>query len=199
MKRSLVYLMLLAVALFGVSMVGVGTSTVSGADTVTYTMPYLHTAAANVVYCVISNNTSDNATVAVYLTATAAATLTTTSGDKITTSTTANKTVQAFQTSMLTFDQTNILLTISDGTNTSNNTIGGVSGVSGNYGAYIVLTSTNTNVTANSAASLSCERAPMACFQGTTSPKRNLVGYQCKHSNTTAGFAATPANSVYTY
>lgn len=200
MKRSIVYLMLLLVALFGVSMWSGNVSTVTAADTVTYTLPYLHTASANVVYCVISNNTSDNATVGVYLTAYGNK-LSAISGDKINTSTTANKTIQAFQTSMMTFggttnSGTDIYLTISDGTNTSNNVIGSVSGVSGSYGAYLVLLKTTTVVADNNVASLSCENAPMACFQGTSTPKRNLVGYQCKHSNTGAWAGAS---NIYTY
>ncbi|MBF0337027.1 MAG: hypothetical protein HQL05_04275 [Nitrospirae bacterium] len=200
MKRSIVYLMLLLVALFGVSMWSGNVSTVTAADTVTYTLPYLHTAAANVVYCVVSNNTSDNATVGVYLTAYANK-LTAISGDKINTSTTANKTIQAFQTSMLTFggstnSGTDIYLTISDGTNSSNNVIGSISGVSGSYGAYLVITKATANTTDGASGSLNCENTPMACFQGTSTPKRNLVGYSCQQSNTGAKGGTT---AIYTY
>ncbi|MBF0346004.1 MAG: hypothetical protein HQL06_17480 [Nitrospirae bacterium] len=179
MKRSLVYLMLLVVALFGVSVWSGNTSTVTAADMVTYTLPYLHTASGNVIYCVISNNTSDNATVAVKITANAAGSLSSSpTADLITTTTAANKQVNAYQTRMLIFNGTDISL--------DSNTIGSVSGstaTSSSYGALIILTSANTVTAAGGAATLACDNAPMACFQGTTSPKRNLVGYTCKDNN----------------
>ncbi len=156
---------------------------------VTYTLPYLHTNPVNVTYCVISNMTADTATVAVELTATAAGNMSGPTNDLISTMTTANKEINAYQTRMLTFNGKDISL--------DTNAIGSIPEVApkaslyGAYGASIVITSES----AVDPVGLSCGSVPMACFQGDTLPKRNLVGYLCQSNN----LGAVGGTAVYTY
>ncbi|MBF0336488.1 MAG: DUF1566 domain-containing protein [Nitrospirae bacterium] len=156
---------------------------------VTYTLPYLHTNPVNVTYCVISNMTADTSTVGVELTATAAGNMSGPTNDLISTMTTANKQINAYQTRMLTFNGKDISL--------DTNVIGSIpevapkSSLYGAYGASIVITSESTV----DPVGLSCGSVPMACFQGDTLPKRNLVGYLCKSNN----FGALGGTAMFTY
>ncbi|WP_052566981.1 DUF1566 domain-containing protein [Candidatus Magnetobacterium casense] len=156
---------------------------------VTYTLPYLHTNPVNVTYCVISNMTADTSTVGVELTATAAGNMSGPTNDLISTMTTANKQINAYQTRMLTFNGKDISL--------DTNVIGSIpevapkSGLYGSYGASIVITSES----AVDPVGLSCGSVPMACFQGNTLPKRNLVGYLCRSNN----LGALGGTAVFTY
>ncbi|MBF0336416.1 MAG: hypothetical protein HQL05_01155 [Nitrospirae bacterium] len=156
---------------------------------VTYTLPYLHTNPVNVTYCVISNMTADTSTVGVELTATAAGNMSSPTNDLITTMTTANKQINPYQTRMLTFNGKDISL--------DTNVIGSIpevapkSSLYGSYGASIVITSESTV----DPVGLSCGSVPMACFQGDTLPKRNLVGYLCTSNN----FGALGGTGVFTY
>ncbi|MBF0458314.1 MAG: SBBP repeat-containing protein [Nitrospirae bacterium] len=140
-------------------------------DNVTYTLPYLTTAADKPVYCLITNQTNDNATIHFTVNANSSGT--------------ANQTFQNYnalsnyaiiyarQTRMLSFEGLNINL---DGL-----VMGSVSVImtSGSYGGRISLWQMGTIGGSGSANSWSCTDLPMACFQGTTTPKRNLVGYMC--------------------
>ncbi|MBF0338837.1 MAG: DUF1566 domain-containing protein [Nitrospirae bacterium] len=156
---------------------------------VTYTLPYLHTNPVNVTYCVISNMTADTSTVGVELTATAAGNMSGPTNDLISTMTTANKQINAYQTRMLTFNGKDISL--------DTNVIGSIpevapkSSLYGSYGASIVITSESTV----DPVGLSCGSVPMACFQGNTLPKRNLVGYLCRSNN----LGALGGTGVFTY
>ncbi|MES0335698.1 MAG: hypothetical protein SFH39_04985 [Candidatus Magnetobacterium sp. LHC-1] len=156
---------------------------------VAYTLPYLHTNPANVTYCAISNMTADIATVAVEVTATTAGNMSGPTNDLISTMTTANKQINAYQTRMLNFNGKDISL--------DTNMIGSIPEVApkanlyGAYGASIVITSESTV----DPVGLSCGSVPMACFQGDTLPKRNLVGYLCQSNN----FGAVGGTAVYTY
>ncbi|MBF0316769.1 MAG: DUF1566 domain-containing protein [Nitrospirae bacterium] len=143
----------------------------------TYTLPYLHTSAGNVIYCVISNTTADTVDIGVQVTATAAGMTSSPTSDLITTSTTTNKQLKPWQTRMLILDGFDISI--------DTNKIGSVSGVaaeSSSYGALITL----TRASSTDPVGASCDSVPMACFQGKTLPKRNLVGYTCKSSNSAA-------------
>ncbi|KJU86127.1 secreted protein [Candidatus Magnetobacterium bavaricum] len=191
MKRSIVYLMLLLVALFGVSMWTGGASTVTAADVVSYMLPYMATstttAASRVMDCVVSNMTSDNVTVGFTVTAKAAG------QSSSSAATLTNNIVPPGATRIVQFSGTSVKLTDSAGTATAMNAT--ALSVDGSYGGILTFTSANLNTTANSTSGLSCELIPIACFQGNTSPRRNLVGYVCTHSNTAVG----GSNAHYTY
>ncbi|MBF0466187.1 MAG: hypothetical protein HQK88_14530 [Nitrospirae bacterium] len=124
------------------------------ASSATYYMPYLHTNAGNVVYCVVGN-VSSNAITGTF------STMTTESGTASQTAGTGFS-IAANTTQMITFSGTTITtgsstITVSDVTN-------------GSYSGKLAYTST---------ANVSCTDVPMSCFQGTTNPKRNLAGHTC--------------------
>ncbi|KJU87477.1 secreted protein [Candidatus Magnetobacterium bavaricum] len=182
--------MLLLVALFGVSMWSGNVSTVGAADGVTYTLPYLHTSSdtsangSRAVYCILSNMSSDNATV---------------SFQQRTNASTSGLTPAAAAGSYTLVPGTSPMITIS-----STSVAVGTSSITsvtsdGNYGGYLILAGPSTS----GATPISCETVGMACFQGATNPKRNLVGYQCRQSITGTGVSANGtvggATDVYTY
>ncbi|MBF0457413.1 MAG: hypothetical protein HQK99_05920 [Nitrospirae bacterium] len=146
------------------------TSTVRN-DNVTYTLPYLTTAADKPIYCLITNQTNDNATIHFTVNANSSGTANATYQNYNTLSNYAI--IYARQTRMLSFEGLNINL---DGL-----VMGSVSVImsSGSYGGRIGLWQMGTLGGSGSSNSWSCVDLPMACFQGTTAPKRNLVGYMC--------------------
>lgn len=232
MRKSIVYLMIAAVVLTGLFVWGGNQGSVYAllGDNVTYTLPYLTTASDKPVYCVVSNMTQDNASIHFFVVS---------DGNALTTSSTqqsdlvsgSTNWVYAFQTRMISFEGQNINL---DGSK-----IGSInaslSNLSGSYGGELrfsqyaannfdgVTNALAGNVKYGTAANndWSCGNMPMACFQGTTAPKRNLVGYMCSDeqmhriqagisngtlvrgtSLTTAPTATTyggPYNKIYTY
>ncbi|MBF0459170.1 MAG: hypothetical protein HQK99_14865 [Nitrospirae bacterium] len=242
MKKSIVYLMIAAAVLTGLFVWGGNQSGVYArmGDNVTYTFPYLTTASDKPTYCVVSNMTQDNATVHFYVIADNA--MTTSSQAQTTDLAQTSAIVPAFQTRQITIDTLGLWI---DSVNTSgsilNSQWGSLSGkVNANtsYGASIRfsqmgaasyqddITAANVGTTKyGNATSLdwTCGNLPMACFQGTTNPKRNLVGYMCsdemmhivqnRYSGTqtsyTRGNALTtvplqgdlgmPYNKIYTY
>ncbi|MBF0566006.1 MAG: hypothetical protein HQK89_12260 [Nitrospirae bacterium] len=138
---------------------------------VTYRFPYFHTAAANVIYCVASNVTSQDATVSFQPKA---------GGVYISSWFTSINlgTLKANAIDMFTFNG-----------NTATSFAGGVQKtISGPdtstkgvfYGAYLSFTATTAT------SPLNCNNITVTCFQGTTTPKRNLVGYLC--IDTSGGF-----------
>ncbi|MBF0521295.1 MAG: hypothetical protein HQK92_16415, partial [Nitrospirae bacterium] len=184
----------------------------------TYFMPFLHTHTNNVVYCVATNMSTDNATVSVTV-------LTNPTGYTLNWTPVALSTVvYSKQSVMLTMSGTSVTggsgsadisPYVSSGSNAYSamitfagaNTKASTSGVwytdyvtagfreyndnarknFGNLapiytfaksaqlrnGTYIDVDSGYTTVP------LTCQTLTMACFQGTTTPRRNLVGYMC--------------------
>ncbi|MEO5360315.1 MAG: hypothetical protein H7843_07680 [Nitrospirota bacterium] len=214
MKKSIVYLMIAAVVLTGLFMWGGNQGKVYATmgDNVTYTFPYLTSSSDKPVYCMLSNMTQDNATIHFYVLADTAVITTSTSQLSDVVGTSAY--VYGYQTRMISFDTLSINL---DGTS-----IGSLSGkvnASSNYSGSVRLTQVaaanydgdGSNVVKwgnAQAVAWSCGNLPMACFQGTTSPKRNLVGYMCSDESMRRSLASTVAtgasssnalNKIYTY
>ncbi|MBF0466327.1 MAG: hypothetical protein HQK94_14740, partial [Nitrospirae bacterium] len=142
------------------------------ADSATYYMPYLHTSTSNVVYCVVTNQSSSQVN----------ASFTTMSLENGTASQTASTsfTVDAKTTQLMTFSGSTLTtgsstITIPD---VSASTISGYSGKL----AFIGTSSPGDTEFGGgvTASTVSCTDVPMSCFQGTTSPKRNLVGHNCE-------------------
>ncbi|MBF0536991.1 MAG: hypothetical protein HQL03_01925 [Nitrospirae bacterium] len=170
MKRSLVILMLFAVALMGVATLGVdeagAAAGIAATGPASYSLPYLHTAAVNPIYCVISNLTNAGVTLGFQVTSTAAGQLSAAAADSLASVATASKTVNVTQTRMLSFEGQDIKM---DGVKIADTASSTAVPTPGNsYGGIIIVTGA------------SCIEAPMSCFQGTTTPKRNVVGYTCK-------------------
>ncbi|MBF0536990.1 MAG: hypothetical protein HQL03_01920 [Nitrospirae bacterium] len=219
MKRSLAILLLLVVALVGVTMWGVddagavapaayvpgtgngGSGAVFTAPTagqVAFVIPYLHTAAVNPVYCVISNPVSISTPYAGYLsvfvvansvgnvgklqgagvTGTGAVTISgnPSASDLLKDVTNTNKVIGPFQTRMISFEQKALKI---DGVTPANTvTISPDLGTS--YSGIIVVdTQTDASGTLIAGSTATCQDIGMACFQGTSSPKRNVIGYYC--------------------
>lgn len=164
----------------------------TGYHNVVYSFPYLHTADSAVVYCVVSNFATDNATGDSFTVMS--------NQQQIPTQTPYNLptafTIKRGRTARLTFNNQQVtidnmsLLTInnykylSDNSTTGDNTtsdntttlsIAGDTCVNCSYGAKISWTSASATMTSG----IDCRSLVMACFQGTTLPKRNLAGYLC--------------------
>ncbi|QWR78248.1 hypothetical protein [Candidatus Magnetomonas plexicatena] len=178
--RNIVCLILVLVSLLlvgSVSEVSAGTS----GTYVTYYLPYLHTNTSGVIYCVVSNFGigADNIThVNFNIMGNESGTTTRATAQLTTLGYFASR-----KTVMLTFSGQAIYI----GTSTDNQYTGmsSILGVSESYGAKLSFVSTilaGTNALRNS--HLNCKNIVMACFQGTSNPKRNLVGYSCE-----AGYA----------
>ncbi|MBF0466609.1 MAG: hypothetical protein HQK88_08635 [Nitrospirae bacterium] len=123
-----------------------------------YYLPYFHTNAGNVIYCVASNTT--NGTVTPTITVTAASNASPTS-NTYTLSDIAAKTSQ-----MITFSGTSVL----EGTSVTS-ILGAFSGSvtdTISYGGTLAFIGSGD-----------CSTIIMSCFQGNTTPKRNVTGYNC--------------------
>ncbi|MBF0463907.1 MAG: hypothetical protein HQK88_01925 [Nitrospirae bacterium] len=227
MKKRFIYFLALLLVITAVA-ANEGSKGVMAADNVSYIMPFLHTHTNNVVYCVASNMSSDNATIYVTVLASGTASTVIPSWTSVNLS---GSTLYARSTTMLTFSGTSAIAgsAITDlsssvssgsnafgalitfaGANTQASTTGVWYGVptsslayeAGNrnlgiyqaglksglsqlprytYGQQARL-SGNTYIDVNGGqptVPLTCQTLTLACFQGTTSPKRNLVGYMC--------------------
>ncbi|MBF0518443.1 MAG: hypothetical protein HQK92_01820 [Nitrospirae bacterium] len=196
MKKRLVLVFLLALVLT-VFVIKVGTYTATAADNVTYTLPFIGVSTNNVVYCWASNMSNDNVTVWV---STMANTLTSAPPDQVNYQL-GGMIIYAKQSNMITFTGATTTLgsAVADlsqqvGTNPATlfgaalTFIGSYNGVTTTiitagpntvFGPQVTTTmSTNGLPTVP----LSCLNMGLACYQGTTSPKRNLVGYSCMDS-----------------
>lgn len=200
-------------------------------DNVSYIMPFLHTHTNNVVYCVASNMSSDNASINVTI-------MSNQTGYSLAWNPVAiSGTLYARNTVMLTFSGTSIGAGSAGGTDISSY----VTSDSQAYGAVITFAGANSQASTSGVwyltptcssdigqgcgtglpdgysdrggtvqrgkttlprytygrsarlvgttymdvnhgqptIPLSCQTLQMACFQGTTSPRRNLVGFMC--------------------
>ncbi len=131
---------------------------------VTYFLPYFHTNTNNVTYCVISNISTDNV-INIYFSVGANSSGTPTGAQK------------EFISTKL-FSKMSKLMTFSDqliyfGNDTMD--ISSELGLATSYAGTLTFNSTGTG--------LSCKNILMACFQGTTNPKRNLAGFICEDNS----------------
>ncbi|MBF0466610.1 MAG: hypothetical protein HQK88_08630 [Nitrospirae bacterium] len=134
--------------------------------TITYFLPYLHTNTNNVVYCEVSNNSTSNGALGVL-------TVLSNSGTNKPSQTNepTGFPITAKQTAMITFSGASVTLggtTVDITTNTDNT---GANSSQVYYSAKIAFGTYDSTAT--------CDTIGMTCFQGTTSPKRNLIGYLC--------------------
>ncbi|QWR78325.1 trypsin-like serine peptidase [Candidatus Magnetomonas plexicatena] len=129
-------------------------------SSVTYNIPFLNTNSNVVTYCWVSNTLTETAT------ATFSVMSSNSSSSPSQTANSTNIFIAGKKTAMLTFDGQSII----SGSN-SVDLSGDISGSGISYGLKMLLTTIGTNAT--------CESIGMSCFQGTTSPRRNLKGYTC--------------------
>ncbi len=141
--------------------------TSSAKSRVTYSLPYFHISANNVTYCVVSNVSSDNIT-GLYF------------AMKANSAGTATGALKEFTTTKLYSKMSKMITFSGDSVYFGNDTVGLSSelGSSYSYGGSLVFYSTNTG--------LNCNSVLISCFQGTSSPKRNVAGIVCQ-DNSTAG------------
>ncbi|MEO5360077.1 MAG: hypothetical protein H7843_06455 [Nitrospirota bacterium] len=211
MKRSLIYVLVLAVMLTALGMWGInsGTKTATAADTVSYFLPYLTTDSNAPVYCMVSNmatpsntNTSndDNVTTIAF---TVLANSTGNASRSIASTVNASSAkipmrrtrLMAFSGQAITIDGSQIIDVSSD---TGTGTVAG-------YGGrldLIAASAIGNNGFKLGNSTFSCVTMGLACYQGTTSPKRNVVGYNCSDSGTNVGGVITNVstiNGIYGY
>ncbi|MBF0516979.1 MAG: hypothetical protein HQK97_07660 [Nitrospirae bacterium] len=130
------------------------------AGTAIYYMPFFTTDTANPTYCWIANKSTN--TVAATVKIMTSSSTTTPSQSPLS----QYLILSAKQSVMVTFNGTTI------STNTSSIDISSEIG-SGTSTVY------SADMTFSSAGTLSCTQLGMSCYQGTSTPKRNLVGYTC--------------------
>ncbi|MBF0464766.1 MAG: hypothetical protein HQK88_08990 [Nitrospirae bacterium] len=139
----------------------------TAAKTVKYQLPFLHSDTNNVVYCFLSNSISTEVNVGFQVTSSAAApTLGMTSF---------SSTVGGGITRMIRFNGQSVYLNIGT-TDVSINLAQDV-GTSNAYGGTLRVVSTTGE-------DVNCKSVGLSCFQGTTSPKRNIAGYLCVDDST---------------
>ncbi|QWR76205.1 hypothetical protein [Candidatus Magnetomonas plexicatena] len=170
-KLSCVFFLIIALSFAYVTTVESGTGTY-----VTYFMPYLHTDTNNPVYCVVTNFGigADNIT-SLSLNVMSAETST---FNRYFTSLESTNLLNYGRTVMLTFSGQNMYV----GTSTSNKVdISTLVGTSEVYGAKLTFISTiQKDSNALRTSHLNCKNIPMACFMGTSNPKRNMEGTICE-------------------
>ncbi|MBF0465694.1 MAG: hypothetical protein HQK88_13020 [Nitrospirae bacterium] len=187
--KNIVCLVLVLVSLFFIGSVSEVCGGTNGTY-VTYYLPYLHTNPAGVVYCVVSNFGigADNIThVNFNIMGNERGSV-----DRSTAQLTVLNYFTSKKTVMLAFSGQGIYV----GTTTDNQYVNmsSILGTSEMYGAKLSFVSTivaGTNAVRDS--HLNCKNLVMSCFQGTSNPKRNLVGYSCE-----AGYASN-ADDVTTF
>jgi hypothetical protein len=134
------------------------------ADDVVYYMPYLSTDSNASVSCMVANKTATTVATTIQIMSGMGATPTQNELGTIN--------VAAKRSKMITFSGTSITAYPNDPTIIDIRSEVGSGSTS--YSADITFSSTDT---------LDCITLGMTCFQGTTSPKRNLVGYFCYDGN----------------
>ncbi|MBF0536463.1 MAG: hypothetical protein HQK88_16995 [Nitrospirae bacterium] len=167
MKKIIVYTLTTLLIMMTVSLM-----IETKADSATYYMPYLHTSTSNVVYCVVTNVSSSPVNGSFTTMSVENGTATQTTGTSFS--------VDAKTTQLMTFSGS----TLTTGTSTitiSDVSASTISGYSGKL-AFIGTSSPGDTEFGGgvTASTVSCTDVPMSCFQGTTSPKRNLVGHNCE-------------------
>ncbi|MBF0319558.1 MAG: hypothetical protein HQL01_07135 [Nitrospirae bacterium] len=152
MMRAIVYILVLT----AIAALSIGVE----AGTAIYYMPFFTTEQGNPTYCWTANKSTADVTATIQImSANSSATPSQTPLSK-------TLSIPAKQSKMLSFIGTaitidNVSINISSEVGTGASTV---------YSADITFTSSGT---------LSCTKLGISCFQGTTTPRRNLVGYTC--------------------
>ncbi|MBF0466326.1 MAG: hypothetical protein HQK94_14735 [Nitrospirae bacterium] len=138
-------------------------TTTGSAKNISYTIPYLQTNSQQVLYCMASNMTSSTQTGYVMVLGNNAAVKPAQSYESTT------FTVSGKATKMITF----LGQSVTAGTTSISliNNTGGTTSDSVMYGTKLTFASNDNTTT--------CSTMGMVCFQGTTNPKRNLLGILC--------------------
>ena len=148
----------------------------SAANTVTYSLPYLVTSSDKPAYCIISNLSGLTGISAEF-------TVMATSNQLSPADRTAHSLGQiasAGQTVQLTFSGSMISVGNSGSVDMSSEL-----GSGGAFGGKLAITAAASSL---SYSDFNCLSVPMACFQGDTLPKRNLVGYYCNDGTNVYSF-----------
>ncbi|WP_420265124.1 hypothetical protein [Candidatus Magnetominusculus dajiuhuensis] len=199
MKRSLVYVLALAVMLTAIGLWGInsGSRPADAADTVTYWLPYLTTDSSAPVYCILSNmgtqsggsgsSIDDNITTMRFTVMSNAAG--NPSGNSSPAFGTAARVpfgksrLLTFSGQQITADGMQVIdLTNDTGTGTLSSYGGRLDLISANTGGASNLSLPGLHAFATARSAFNCSTIGMSCFQGTTTPKRSLVGYTCSDS-----------------
>ncbi|MBF0520738.1 MAG: hypothetical protein HQK92_13580 [Nitrospirae bacterium] len=139
-----------------------------GESNVYYYLPYLSTNSSVVTYCVVSNTSTYDVTTM---------TFTVMASQFVE----ASQTAQTFssslnlgraKTSLFAFNQQTVSVDSTTGLDISSYTQ-----TNSIYGGTLKFLSTSSS-------SINCKNILMSCFQGTTTPKRNLLGYLCEDDST---------------
>ncbi|MEO5357033.1 MAG: hypothetical protein H7844_07025 [Nitrospirae bacterium YQR-1] len=145
---------------------------------VTYFLPYLHTGTNYPVYCVVTNNGigADNVTqMGVFVMSNASGVL-----NREMPSTTLTGELSYKRTTMLTFSGRGLYMGTAHGSDYAID-LSPYVGTSEAYGVKLTFISTiKRGSNAKRDSHLNCKSLPMACFMGTTSPKRNVSGVICE-------------------
>lgn len=221
MKRSLIYVLVLAVMLTALGVWGINSSTktATAADTVSYFLPYLTTDTSAPVYCIVSNmgttgfngaGNDDNVTTIAFTVLANSSGVSSRATSNILSSSSLKIPIR--KTRLLSFS--NQVMTV-DGTSALDLSTDTGTGTLASFGGrldFIATSSVGPAIPANGITnvatsmplrgSFNCTTMGMTCYQGTTSPKRNVVGYSCSDSGTfssaTAG-AVVNIGGVYAY
>ncbi|MBF0458216.1 MAG: hypothetical protein HQK99_10015 [Nitrospirae bacterium] len=164
MKKSLI-LILAVCMLIAMS----GPAIVEGSTNVYYYMPYLTTVSGAEVYCMASNFSTDDVTsttFAVMASAVSQAPQTARTFPTINNIAKGRTQQISFIGQTVTVDGTTQVVDLSSDTGTNSS-----------YGGTLHFSSTGST-------GINCKTLLMTCFQGNTSPKRNLVGYICEDDST---------------
>ncbi|MBF0463910.1 MAG: hypothetical protein HQK88_01940 [Nitrospirae bacterium] len=197
MKKRLVFILLLALVLTAFAL-RVGVVAVNAMDNVTYTLPFMGIHTNSVVYCWAANMSTDNVSVGVSVMSNSVSTAPPSQNIAML----GGMIIYSKQTNMITFTGATATLgsavaDLSQQVGTNSATIYGVNVTF--IGSYQGVTTTlltsgpntvfgpqvSTNMTTSQGlptVPANCLTIGMACYQGTTSPKRNLVGYTCMDS-----------------
>ncbi|MBF0519773.1 MAG: hypothetical protein HQK92_08625 [Nitrospirae bacterium] len=143
------------------------TGEIAKASNVYYYLPYFQTNASGVTYCVASNMSSESLTVSFTVGSNPNGNPTGTANTFATTL--ASKTTRQYAFSGQTVTGGSDTISISSDAGTSD-------AYAGTLTFSTTATTTGTRAT--------CKSLIMACFQGTTSPRRNLIGYICEDDST---------------
>ncbi|MEO5358750.1 MAG: hypothetical protein H7844_15835 [Nitrospirae bacterium YQR-1] len=139
------------------------------ASNVYYYLPYFHTISNNVTYCVAANMSSEELTVSFTVGANH-------NGNPTGTSNTFSTKLGTKTTRFFTFSEK----TVTAGSDTVS--ISSDVGDASSYAGTLKFTTTAEFPTTGTKAT--CKSLLMSCFQGTTTPKRNLIGYVCEDDST---------------
>ncbi|MEO5355956.1 MAG: hypothetical protein H7844_01505 [Nitrospirae bacterium YQR-1] len=156
---------------------------------VRFYLPYLHTNSNNITYCIAANSGSafDNITALEFkVTASGSGSSTSLGSPLYTTANNLRTNITNFtskRSTLVTFSGQGVYV------GTSTDALWDISGVTdttlGQYATALTFVSTLAGSTGEStgdkiASNLDCKKFGLTCFQGTTSPKRNVVGYTCE-------------------